>query len=96
MNEEIILNPDETLNYIKNNVKERDILELSYNRVFAPGEVLDIAIEEDFEEELIVSLHLNGDLVNDVVRVNLNNIKDDLLEVCHKTDKNETIIVVED
>lgn len=97
MKEEIILKPDKALEYVKVNVKKEDILELSYNRVFAPGEVLDVMTEEEFgEEELIVSLHLNGDLVNDVVRVNLNDIKDDLLEIGHITDEKETIIVIED
>jgi len=96
MKEEIILSPDKALKYIKLNVKKEDILELSYNRVFAPGTVLDLIVEEEFgEENLIVSLHLNGYLVNDVVKVNLNNIKDDLLEIGHITDEKETIIVVE-
>ncbi|MBZ9571458.1 DUF2097 domain-containing protein [Methanobrevibacter sp. TMH8] len=97
MKEEIVLKPDEALEYVKSNVKKEDILELSYNRVFAPGEVLDVMVEKEFEEEeVIISLHLNGDLVNDVVRVNLNNIKDDLLEIGHITDEKETIIVIED
>jgi len=97
MKEEIVLNPDEVLNYVKLNVKDEDTLEISYNRVFAPGEVLDVKVEEEFGEELvIVSLHLNGDLVNDIVEVNLNDIKDDLLEICHITDEKETLIVIED
>ncbi|MDR2967198.1 MAG: DUF2097 domain-containing protein [Methanobacteriaceae archaeon] len=97
MNEEIVLNPDEVLNYVKLNVKEEDTLEISYNRIFAPGEVLDVKVEEEFGDELIIiSLHLNGELVNDVVEINLNDIKDDLLEICHITDEKKTIIVIED
>jgi len=97
MKEEIVLNPDNALKYLRINVKKGDILELSYNRIFAPGEVLDIIVEEEFGEEcLIVSLHLNGNLVNDVVEVNLNNIKNDLLEICHINNERETIIVIED
>jgi hypothetical protein len=93
---EIILNPNETLEYIKTNVKKHDTLELSYNRVYAPGDVLDITIEEDWGDEvLIVSLRLNGELVNDVVRVNMENIKNDLLEVRHINDDNDIIITVE-
>ena len=42
MEKEITLKADEALNYIKNNVQTYDVLELSYNRVFVPGEVLDI------------------------------------------------------
>ena len=83
--------------WIKWNVKEEDVLELSYNRVYAPGDVLNIQIEEEFgEENVIVSLHLNGELVSDVVRVNLNDIKDDLLEIGHISGEKETIIVIED
>lgn len=97
MKEEIVLRPEKALEYIKLNVKEEDILELSYNRVFAPGEVIDVRTEEEFgEEELIVSLHLNGDLVSDVVTVNLNDIQNDLLEIGHITDEKETIIVIEE
>jgi hypothetical protein len=94
--QEIFLNPDETLDYIKKHVKNHDTLELSYNRIYAPGEVLDISTEDDWGEEvLMVSIHLNGDLVNDVVRVNMNNIKNDLLEVRHLNKDQDTIIVVE-
>ena len=97
MKEEIVLKLDEALKYVKLNVKEEDLLELSYNRVFAPGEVLDVRVEEELgEENVLVSLHLNGDLVNDVVEVNLNDIQDDLLEIGHITDEKETIIVIED
>jgi hypothetical protein len=95
--EEIILKPDEALDYIKSQVEVHDTLELSYNRVYAPGEVLNIDIEEDWgEEALMVSIHLSGDLVNDVVRVNMNNIKNDLLEVRHVTSKKDVTIVIED
>ncbi|OQD59512.1 hypothetical protein MBBAR_3c01680 [Methanobrevibacter arboriphilus JCM 13429 = DSM 1125] len=97
MKEEIVLKPDEALEYVKLNVKEEDVLELSYNRVYAPGDVLNIQVEEEFgEENVIVSLHLNGELVSDVVRVNLNDIKDDLLEIGHISGEKETIIVIED
>ena len=96
MSEEIFLKPDEALNYVKLNVKQEDTLELSYNRVFAPGEVLDVRVEEEFGEEIIkLSLQLNGELVNDVVEINLNDIKDDLIEMCHITGEKETIIVLE-
>ncbi|RBQ22434.1 hypothetical protein ALNOE001_21920 [Candidatus Methanobinarius endosymbioticus] len=97
MKEEIVLNSEKALEYVKSNVKKDDVLELSYNRVYAPGDVLDVSVEECFgEENVIVSLHLNGELVNDVVRVNLNDLEADLLEIAHITDEKETIIVIED
>jgi len=97
MKEEIILKPEKALKYVKSNVNKEDLLELSYNRVYAPGEVLDIYLEENFgEEHLFVSMQLTGDLVNDVVNVNLHDIMDDLLEIGHITDEKEIVIIVED
>jgi len=97
MKKNIALKPTKALEYVKLNVNAGDILELSYNRIFAPGEVLDVMVEEEFgEEEIIVSLHLNGNLINDIVKINLNNIKDDLLEIVHITEEKETIIVIEE
>ena len=37
MEEEIFLKADETIEYIKDNVEMHDILEISYNRIYAPG-----------------------------------------------------------
>ena len=97
MKENIVLKPNKALEYVKLNVSKEDILELSYNRIFAPGEVLDVMVEEEFgEEEIIVSLHLNGNLINDIVKINLNNIKEDLLEIVHITEEKETIILIEE
>jgi hypothetical protein len=95
--EEIFLKPNETLKYIESNVNPHDTLELSYNRVYAPGEVLGVEIEDDFgEDAIIVTLHLSGDLVNDVVRVNMNDIIGDLLEIRHINDKKDVTVVVQD
>ncbi|KZX13442.1 DUF2097 domain-containing protein [Methanobrevibacter curvatus] len=92
---EIYLSPDKAIEYVKNNINKHDLLELSYNRIYAPGEVLDISTEMDFGEEvLIVTLHLNGDMVNDVVRVNMENIKNDLIEMRHVTDEEDIVIVL--
>lgn len=97
MEKEIVLSPDETLEYIKKNVNVHDTIELSYNRVYAPGEVLGVDMENNFgEDELMISVHLSGDLVCDVVSVNLHKIKDDLLEVRHITDEQDLTVVVED
>ena len=97
MKKEIFLKPEEALEYVKSNVSTDDVLELSYNRVYAPGEVLDIYLEENFgEEHIIVSMQLTGELVSDVVNVNLNDIMGDLLEIGHITDEKEIIITIED
>ena len=94
---EITLNPDEAIDYLKNEVKAYDILELSYNKVFIPGEVIDI--EEDFdgnEEGLILSIQMNGELLNDTIQINLLKIKDEILEIRHTTNEELTVIVVDE
>ncbi|AXV39973.1 DUF2097 domain-containing protein [Methanobacterium sp. BAmetb5] len=84
MEEETFLKAEEIIDYIRDNVKTHDILEISYNRIYAPGEVLGVEMQEEYGEEFLeVTLHLNGDLVNQVVRINMHAIKDDLIEIRH-------------
>jgi hypothetical protein len=97
MEEEIFLKADETIEYIKDNVEMHDILEISYNRIYAPGEVLGIQMEEEHGEEFLqLTLHLTGELVNQTVRINMHAIKDDLIEIIHTHGEDSRIIVVED
>lgn len=97
MEEEIILKTDEVIDYLKDNVEEHDTLEISYNRIYAPGTVLGISLDDiDGEENLLIRIHLNGELVNDTVEVNIHAIKDDIIEIRHIKGEEETIIVVEE
>lgn len=97
MAEETFLKPDEIIEYVKNNVETHDTLELSYNRVYAPGEVLGVKMEEEFGEEYLeVTLHLNGDLVNQTVKINMHAIKDDLIEIVHIQNNESKIITAVD
>lgn len=91
------MSAEEAIEYVRENVQIRDILEISYNRIFAPGEVLNI-ISEDGEtgEGLRVSLQLNGEILNQVVDVDFKEIKDDLLELRHIKDGKITIVEVYD
>ena len=68
MVEELLMSVDEAIEYVRNNVNVGDTLEVSYNRIFAPGEVLGIT-EEDEEtgEGLRVGLQLNGEILNQAV-----------------------------
>ena len=96
MEKEINLNSDDALDYIKNNVENYDTLEISYNRIFVPGEVLDMEINDDDDEEsLTLMLQLNGELVNDTVQIDLVQIKDDILEIRHIKENESVLIVVE-
>ena len=96
MAEEILLTVDEAIEYVRNNVEVGDILEISYNRIFAPGEVLGI-IEEDEEtgEGLRVSLQLNGEILNQAVEIDFKEIYDDLLEMNHITDDKSVTIEID-
>lgn len=91
------MSADEAIEYVRNNVQIRDILEISYNRIFAPGEVLNIISEdEETGEGLRVSLQLTGEILNQAVDVDFNEIKDDLLELRHIKDGKITVVEVYD
>lgn len=91
------MSAEEAIEYVRENVQIRDILEISYNRIFAPGEVLNIISEdEETGEGLRVSLQLNGEILNQVVDVDFKEIKDDLLELRHIKDGEITIVEVYD
>ena len=91
------MSAEEAIEYVRENVQIRDTLEISYNRIFAPGEVLNIISEdEETGEGLRVSLQLNGEILNQVVDVDFKEIKDDLLELRHIKDGKITIVEVYD
>ena len=91
------MSAEEAIEYVRENVQIRDILEISYNRIFAPGEVLNIISEdEETGEGLRVSLQLNGEILNQVVDVDFKEIKDDLLELRHIKGDKITIVQVYD
>jgi hypothetical protein len=95
MEKEITLKADEVIEYIKTNVQHHDTIEISYNRIYAPGTVL--GMEEDVidgEEVLNLTIHLNGEIVSDTVEVNMHAIKDDIIEIIHTRGEQSTVIVV--
>ena len=96
MEKEIKLKSEEALDYIKKNVENYDVLEISYNRIFVPGEVLDIEVNHDEDEKsMMLLLKLNGELLNSTVQIDLEEIKEDILEIRHITGKESTLIVVD-
>lgn len=95
MIEEIEMTFDEVLSYVKTNVEVGDVLEISYNRVFAPGEVLGFTEEDDMTGEgFRVGLQLNGEILNQSVEIDFNEIEDDLIEMRHIIDEKELIIEI--
>ncbi|MGB8233185.1 MAG: DUF2097 domain-containing protein [Methanobacterium sp.] len=98
MEKEMNLKADEVLNYIKSNVKNYDVLEISYNRVFVPGEVLDInavEINDDFKSFRLL-IKMNGETIRDTVEVDLVEIMDDVVEIRHITDEKSTVLCIEE
>lgn len=95
MVEEIQMSFEDAVEYVRNEVHVTDILEISYNRIFAPGEVLGIT-EEDEEtgEGLRVALQLNGEILNQAVEIDFKDLEDDLIEMRHITDDKELIIEI--
>ena len=98
MEKEIILNTEEVVHYVKNEVEQYDTLEISYNRIYVPAEVLDIEHEGENEiESLNLILQLKGELLNDTVQLDLVQIKNDIIEIRHiNSEDHEVIIIVKD
>ena len=95
MIEEVEMSFDEALEYVKTKVNVGDVLELSYNRIFAPGEVLGFTEEDDMTGEgFRVSLQLNGEILNQSIEIVFDEIKDDLIEMRHITDDKELVVEI--
>ena len=95
MVEEILMNVDDAIEYVRNNVKVGDTLEISYNRIFAPGEVLGITEEDEMTGEgLRVAMQLTGEILNQSIEVDFNEIGEDLIEMRHIHGDKELIIEI--
>lgn len=95
MIEEVEMSFDEALEYVKTKVNVGDVLELSYNRIFAPGEVLGFTEEDDMTGEgFRVSLQLNGEILNQSIEIDFDEIKEDLIEMRHITDDKELVVEI--
>jgi hypothetical protein len=99
MDKMLTMDCDEAIDYIRKNVKIYDNLELSYHQDFTPGEV--IHIEEydcdDDRKSCRVIIQIEGEDVGQTVEVDLESIKDDLIEIRHLSAGEEypTTIVIE-
>ena len=93
MVKEVEMTLEEAVEYVRNKVFVGDVLEVSYNRIFAPGEVLGITEEDEVTGEgLRVGLQLTGEILNQSIEIDLHEIGDDLLEMRHVHDGKEVII----
>ena len=92
---ELSLSVDEAVTYLKENVKIHDGLEISYNRIFAEGEILNMDFSEYFGKpgfKMLMSLdetHLDPTIEIDILE-----IKEDLIEFKHKPQGDDEIVEV--
>ena len=81
---ELKLTTEDAVKYLKENVKIHDNIEISYNRIFAEGEVLNVDFSEYFGEpgfKMLVSLD-ESDL-GATVEIDVYEVEDDIIEFVH-------------
>ncbi len=95
MEKQLKMDCDEAIEYVKNNVKTYDNLELSYNRIFTPGEVINVDAKCLAGRDVCnVMIQIDGDTINSTVEVDLEEVKDDLIEVKHIPNGEDDAIVI--
>ena len=88
------LTTKEAVNYLKENVKIHDNLEISYNRVFAEGEVLNVDFSEYFGEpgfRLLVSLDESD--IGSTIEIDIYEFEEDIIEFIHCPKNGEEVEV---
>ena len=91
---ELELTTQEAVNYLKENLKIHDVLEISYNRIFAEGEVLNVDFSKYFGEpgfKLLISLD-ESDL-GATVEIDVYEVEEDIIEFVHKPKDGEAVDV---
>ncbi len=88
------LTTKEAVNYLKENVKIHDKIEMSYNRVFAEGEVLNVDFSEYFGEpgfRLLVSLDESD--IGSTIEIDIYEFEEDIIEFVHYPKNGEEVEV---
>ena len=91
---EMKLTTEEAVAYLKENVKIHDKIEISYNRIFAEGEVLNVDFSEYFGEpgfKMLVSLD-ESDL-GATVEIDVYEVEEDIIEFVHYPKDGEEVDV---
>ncbi len=93
----VTMDCDDAIAYVRKNVNVYDDLELSYNRVFTPGEVIAMDTEEKSGAPACKLLVQLSSELGTTVDIDLEDIKDDLVELKHtpKNGEDTTIIIIE-
>lgn len=91
---ELELTTQEAVKYLKENIKIHDTLEISYNRIFAEGEILNVDFSEYFEKpgfKILVSLD-ESDL-GGTIEIDVYEVQEDIIEFTHKPKNGEGVYV---
>lgn len=86
----ISVREDDLKDFVLENFKEDAMLEISYNRVFIPGKILYV------DDDASITLQLMGQLLNQRVDINLDEVKDELVEIVYTYDDESLVITVTD
>ncbi|AWX32667.1 DUF2097 family protein [Methanosphaera sp. BMS] len=87
--ETITIKEDNLNDFIIDNFTENSLVEISFNRVFIPGILLNI----NDDDELILTLRLQGQLLHQTVDINIDEIKSEVVEIRY-SDVDEQINLV--
>ena len=89
------LSVDEAVKYLKENLKIHDELEISYNRIFAEGEVLNVDFSEYFGKPgFKMLLSLDESHLNPTIEIDVYEIQEDLIEFTHTPQDGREVVEV--
>ena len=91
---ELKLTTEDAVKYLKENVKIHDNIEISYNRIFAEGEVLNVDFSKYFGEpgfKMLISLD-ESDL-GATIEMDVYEVQDDIIEFIHYPKDGEEVEV---
>lgn len=91
---ELELTTQQAVNYLKENLQIHDILEISYNRIFAEGEVLNVDFSKYFGEPgFKILMSLDESDLGATVEIDIYEVEEDIIEFVHKPTNGEEVVV---
>ena len=91
---ELELTTSDAVSYLKENVEIHDRIEISYNRIFAEGEVLNVDFSEYFGKpgfRLLVSLDESA--LGATIEIDVYDVEEDIIEFIHYPKNGEEVEV---
>ena len=91
---EIELTTKQAVKYLKENVKIHDKLEISYNRIFAEGEVLNMDFSEYFGKPgFKILMSLDESDLGASIEIDIYEFEEDIIEFIHYPKEGEEVEV---